>query len=209
MKVLGWCFAVGFILIIAFLFTSYQVGPVKKMRGVVLLEHIGVIKDTRSNAELIMSLKNSNEVEQFNAITAMAYRRYSPENAEALLDYLKSDKGTKRVKNIAVWALGELHTKEAKDRILAAISQYILYYNQDFKRTMRTFSKFLARSLSLCCIPLEFVFQWRLCSHQSFTPICHAASLFCNFSSASLTTFLTSFSSRFFPRSFSSGSTAL
>ena len=75
----------------------------------------GVIKDNRSNAELINSLNSSNEIEQFNAITAMAYRRYCSDNAEALLSYLKSDTGTKRVNNIAVWALGELHALEAKE----------------------------------------------------------------------------------------------
>lgn len=37
------------------------------------------------------------------------------DNAEALLNYLKSDTGTRRVKNIAVRALGELHSPEAKE----------------------------------------------------------------------------------------------
>ena len=114
-KALGWFLVVCVVLGTAFLFTSFQVGPVKKMRGILLLEYMGVIKDKRSDAELIKSLKSYDEVEQFNAITAMAYRRYSLDNAEALLDYLKSDSGTKRVKQIAVWALGELHAPEAKE----------------------------------------------------------------------------------------------
>jgi len=115
MKVLGWFFAICVMLIITVLFTSYQVGPVKKTRGIVLLEYIGLIKDERSNEELIKSLNNSDEVEQFEAIASMAQRRYSPDNVKALLSYLKSDKGTKRVRNIAVWALGELHAQEAKE----------------------------------------------------------------------------------------------
>ena len=114
-KALGWFLVVCVVLGTAFLFTSFQVGPVKKMRGILLLEYMGVIKDKRSDAELIKSLKSYDEVEQFNAITAMAYRRYSLDNAEALLDYLKSDSGTKRVKQIAVWALGELLAPEAKE----------------------------------------------------------------------------------------------
>lgn len=114
-KILGWFFGVCIMLSIAFLFTSYQVGPVIKMRGIVLLEYVGIIKDKRSNSELIKSLNSSDEVEKFDAITKMAYRRYSSDNAKALLSYLKSDTGTKRVKNIAVWALGELHAQEAKE----------------------------------------------------------------------------------------------
>lgn len=114
-KALGWLFAIFIMLIIAFLFTSYQVGPVKKTRGIVLLEYIGIIKDERSNEELIRCLKNSDEVEQFEAIAAMAQRRHSPDNVEALLNYLRSAAGTKRVRNIAVWALGELHAQEAKE----------------------------------------------------------------------------------------------
>jgi len=114
-KAIGWFFAVCILLSIAFLLTSYQVGPVKKMRATVLLEYVGIIKDKRSDAELIRSLNSGDEIEQFNAITAMAYRRYSSDNAEALLEYLKSDTSTKRVKNIAVWALGELHAPEAKE----------------------------------------------------------------------------------------------
>ena len=114
-KALGWLFAIGVMLIIAFLFTSYQVGPVKKTRGLVLLEYIGLIKDERSDEELIKCLSSSDEVEQFEAIAAMAQRKYSPENAQALLDYLRLGTGTIRVRNIAVWALGELHAKEAKE----------------------------------------------------------------------------------------------
>lgn len=119
LKAIGLIFAVCIVLSMVFLLTSYRVGPVKKMRGIVLLEYVGIIKDKSSNEELIKALNNSNEIKQFNAITAMAYRRYSPENAEALLKYLKSDTGTRRVKNIAVWALGELHALEAKDFLLS------------------------------------------------------------------------------------------
>ena len=114
-KVLGCFFAICVMLIIAFLLTSYQVGPVKKMRGIVLLEYIGLIKDERDNSELIKCLNSSDEAEQFEAIAAMAQRRYSPDNAQALLNYLRSGTGTKRVRNIAVWALGELHAQEAKE----------------------------------------------------------------------------------------------
>lgn len=125
-KALGWLFLVGIVLIFAFLFTSYQVGPVKKMRGIVLLEYVGIIKDKRSNAELIKALKSSDEVEQFNAVTAMAYRDYSPDNVKALLDYLKSGKATERMRNISVWALGELHAQEAKEFLFS------LKGNEDF-----------------------------------------------------------------------------
>lgn len=126
LKALGSLFVVGIILVTAFLFTSYQVGPVKKMRGIVLLEYVGIIKDKRSNTELINSLNRRDEVEQFNAVTAMAYRGYFHENVKALLDYLKSDIGTKRVKDIAVWALGELHAQEAKEFL------YSLKGNENF-----------------------------------------------------------------------------
>lgn len=70
-------------------------GTGQKKSGILLLEYVGVIKDKRSDAELVKALKSSDEVEQFNAISAMASRRYSSDNAEALLDYLKSDAGTK------------------------------------------------------------------------------------------------------------------
>ncbi len=126
LKALGSLFVVGIILVTAFLFTSYQVGPVKKMRGIILLEYVGIIKDKRSNTELINSLNRRDEVEQFNAVTAMAYRGYFHENVKALLDYLKSDIGTKRVKDIAVWALGELHAQEAKEFL------YSLKGNENF-----------------------------------------------------------------------------
>ena len=126
LKALGSLFVVGIILVTAFLFTSYQVGPVKKMRGILLLEYVGIIKDKRSNTELINSLNRRDEVEQFNAVTAMAYRGYFHENVKALLDYLKSDIGTKRVKDIAVWALGELHAQEAKEFL------YSLKGNENF-----------------------------------------------------------------------------
>jgi len=59
----------------------------------------------------------------------MAHRRYSSENAEALLDYLKSDAGTKRVNTIAVWALGELHAPEAKEFLFS------LKGNNDFDQS--------------------------------------------------------------------------
>ena len=125
-KVLGCFFAICVMLIIAFLLTSYQVGPVKKMRGIVLLEYIGLIKDERDNSELIKCLNSSDEAEQFEAIAAMAQRRYSPDNAQALLNYLRSGTGTKRVRNIAVWALGELHAQEAKELL------YSLKGNKNF-----------------------------------------------------------------------------
>ena len=125
-RALGFLFVICIILIIAFLLTSYQVGPVKKMRGIVLLEYVGIIKDKRSNAELIKSLNSSDEVKQFNAITAMASREYSSDNVEALLNYLKSDSSTKRVKDIAIWALGELHAQEAKEFL------YSLKGNENF-----------------------------------------------------------------------------
>jgi hypothetical protein len=125
-KALGWFFIVCIVLGAAFLFTSFQVGPVKKMRGILLLEYIGVIKDKRSDEELIKSLKSSDEVEQFNAVTAIAHRNYTSGNAEALLDYLNSDTGTLRVKQFAVWALGELHATEAKEFL------YSLRGNEDF-----------------------------------------------------------------------------
>ena len=117
-KALVWLFVVGIVLSIIFS-SSYQVGPVKKNRGIALLEYVGVIKDKRSNEELIKSLSSSSEIEQFNAITAMAHRSYYSENAEALVSYLNSDTGTRRVKNIAVWALGELHAQEAKELLQA------------------------------------------------------------------------------------------
>ena len=98
------------------------------MRGKVLLEYAGIIKDKRSNAELIEALNSPDEIEQFNTITAMAHRRYSSDNAEALLDYLKSDVGTRRVKNIAVWALGELHALEAREFL------YSLKGNENFEQ---------------------------------------------------------------------------
>ena len=85
------------------------------MRRIVLLEYVRIIKDKRSNTELINSLNSQDEVEQFNAITAMAQRDYFYENVKALLNYLKSDSGTKREKDIAVWALRELHAQEAKE----------------------------------------------------------------------------------------------
>ena len=125
-RALVWLFVICTILIITILLSSYQVGPVKKMRGIALLEYVGIIKDKRSNSELIKSLNSSDEVEQFNAITAMAYRRYSSDNAKALLSYLKSDTGTRRVKNIAVWALGELHAQKAKELL------YSLKSNENF-----------------------------------------------------------------------------
>ena len=125
-KALGWFSAICVMLILALLLTSYQVGPVKKMRGIVLHEYIGVIKDERSNEELIKSLNSRDEVEQFEAITAMAQRKYFPDNVQELLNYLKSDKGTKRVRNIAVWALGELHAQEAKELL------YSLRGNENF-----------------------------------------------------------------------------
>jgi len=128
-KALGWFLIVCIVLGTAFLFTSFQVGPVKKMRGILLLEYVGIIKDKRSNAELIKALHNPDEVEQFNAITAMAYRNYSPDNAEALLNYLKSDTGTIRVRQIAVWALGELHAPEAEEFL------YSLKGNNDFDQS--------------------------------------------------------------------------
>ena len=128
-KALGWFLIVCFVLGLVFLFTSFQVGPVKKMRGILLLEYVGVIKDKRSDVELIKALESNDEVEQFNAISAMAYRSYSPDNAEALLEYLKSDSGTKRVKQIAVWALGELHAPEAKEFL------YSLKDNKDFDQS--------------------------------------------------------------------------
>jgi hypothetical protein len=128
-KALGWFLIVCFVLGLVFLFTSFQVGPVKKMRGILLLEYVGVIKDKRSDVELIKALESNDEVEQFNAITAMAYRSYSSDNAEALLEYLKSDSGTKRVKQIAVWALGELHAPEAKEFL------YSLKDNKDFDQS--------------------------------------------------------------------------
>jgi len=118
-KALVWLFVVGAVVSIVFLLSSYQVGPVKKMRGIALLEYVGVIKDKRSNEELIKSLSSGNEIEQFNAITAMAHRRYHSDNAEALVSYLESDAGTRRVKNIAVWAVGELHALEAKELLYA------------------------------------------------------------------------------------------
>ncbi len=108
--------------------TSYKVGPVKKFRGVVLLEYFGILKDKRSNTELIQALQSSDEKEQLNAITAMAYREHSLENVEALLGYLKSDKVTPRMKNIAIWALGELHAQEAKEFL------YSLRGNEDFEQ---------------------------------------------------------------------------
>ena len=49
----------------------------------------------------------------------MAHRSYYSENAEVLVSYLNSDTGTRRVKNIAVWALGELHAQEAKELLQA------------------------------------------------------------------------------------------
>jgi hypothetical protein len=128
-RALGWLLVVSLVLGTAFLFTSFQVGPVKKMRGVLLLEYVGVIKDKRSDGELIKALRSSDEIEQFNAITAMSYRSYSPDNAQALLDYLMSDAGTNRVKQIAVWALGELHAPEAKEFL------YSLKGNQDFDQS--------------------------------------------------------------------------
>ena len=114
-KVVGWGIVVCIVLGTMFFLSSMQVGPVNKMRAVLLLEYVGIIKDKRSDAELIKSLKSYDEVEQFNAVTAMAYRKYTSGNAEALLDYLRSDTGTKRVKQFAVWALGELHAPEAKE----------------------------------------------------------------------------------------------
>lgn len=110
----------------AFLFTPYQVGPVKKLRGIALLEYVGLIKDKRSNPELIKALNSSDETEQLNAITAMAYREYSKDNIEALLDYLKSGSVSKRMKYFAVWALGELQAQEAKEFL------YSLRGNENF-----------------------------------------------------------------------------
>lgn len=114
-KTLGWLFVIGVILLIIILFIPYRVGPVEKPLGRVILEYTGIFKDKRSNVELIKSLNSSDEAEQLNAITAMAYRSSSSDNVEALMSYLKSDKATKRMKDIAVWALGELHAQEAKE----------------------------------------------------------------------------------------------
>lgn len=113
LKLLGWLFVLCSALVILFSLTSYQVGPVKKMRGIMLLEYTGILKDKRNNAELIKSLNSTDEVKQLDAVLAMAHRDYFSENAKALLDYLKSDSASKRMKNIAVWALGELRAQEA------------------------------------------------------------------------------------------------
>ncbi|MGD9346201.1 MAG: hypothetical protein PVH84_10085 [Candidatus Aminicenantes bacterium] len=128
-KVILWGVFVCIVLGTLFFLSSMQVGPVKKMRGILLLEYVGIIKDKRSDAELILSLKSYDEVEQFNAVTAIAHRRYNSENALALLDYLRSDTGTKRVKQFAVWALGELHAPEAKAHLCS------LRGNMDFNQS--------------------------------------------------------------------------
>lgn len=114
-KIILWLILIGIMLGFLFFLSPMRIGPVKKMRGIVMLEYMGLIKDSRTNAELRTALKSEDEVEQFNAVSAMAYREYSPENAAALLTYLKSGRGTRRVNNIAVWALGELHAIEAKE----------------------------------------------------------------------------------------------
>jgi len=128
-KVILWGIVVCLVLGTLFFTSSMRVGPVKKMRGILLLEYVGIIKDKRSDLELIQALESRDEVEQFNAVTAIAHKRYTPENAEALLDYLRSDMGTKRVKQFAVWVLGELHAPEAKEYLSS------LRGNKNFDRT--------------------------------------------------------------------------
>jgi hypothetical protein len=54
-------------------------------------------------------------------LAGMAYRKYSPENAAALEEHLKSGRGTRQVNHIAVWASGELHAHEAKEYLQTLI----------------------------------------------------------------------------------------
>jgi len=127
-RVIGWILIICVLIVLVISFTPYRVGPVQKLRGKVFLEYVGIIKDKRSNSELIEALKSRNEVEQMNAITAMAYRSYSSQNAHALLEYLNIESVSNRMKNIAVWALGELHALEAKDYL------YSLRGNENFSQ---------------------------------------------------------------------------
>jgi hypothetical protein len=120
-KIILWLILIGIMLGFLFFLSPMRIGPVKKMRGVVMLEYMGLIKDPRSNTELRLALKSPDEVEQFNAVSAIAYREYTAENAAALLEYIKSGRGTRRVNNIAVWALGELHAHEAKEYLQTLI----------------------------------------------------------------------------------------
>lgn len=52
-EIIGGLIAVGILLFIAVMFSSYPAGPVKKKVGEVLLDFFSITKDKRSNAELI------------------------------------------------------------------------------------------------------------------------------------------------------------
>lgn len=56
---------------------------------------------------------------QYDAVLAMAYRGHSSPNIRALINYTKSEETSVEMKDIAVWALGELRAYEARKFLLS------------------------------------------------------------------------------------------
>ena len=119
LEIIGGLIAVGILLFIAVMFSSYPAGPVKKKVGEVLLDFFSITKDKRSNAELIQSMDSFDVEVQYDAVLAMAYRGYSSPNIRALINYTKAEETSVEMKDIAVWALGELRAYEARKFLLS------------------------------------------------------------------------------------------
>lgn len=117
-KIIGFLTLLGSLLFISAMFIPYPSTLVHKPVGDVLLKYFGFVKDKRSGAELARALESPKIEDRYGAVTSMAYRGDSPENAAALIGFIQAETPSPGMKNLAVWALGEMRAREARAFLL-------------------------------------------------------------------------------------------
>ncbi len=119
-------------IIILFLVSPYDIGPVKEFRFLYYMKELGILKDHRPPEVLINLLQSEDIRVQVDAMMTMA-RKEKPDKKiiEMLRQYIDG-KAPYSLKNIAIYALGELRVKETLPQLQTRIGD-MRYDQQEIK----------------------------------------------------------------------------
>jgi len=80
--------------------------------------NFGIIKTTDDNLPVLEQLKSQSYISQFDAILEIKNGKKNRENVKGLIDYIEFSATYPNMKEMAVWALGEMREKSALDFLI-------------------------------------------------------------------------------------------
>lgn len=125
-KLIFWSFGLIFVLL---LLAPVRLGPVMDFRIMHILRETGVLKDNRTPEQLISALESPDIRVEVDAIMVMSRQQNPDPRIVKILRQFIDTQAPYSLKNLAIYALGELRVKEAMPQLQSRLKDD--RYNQE------------------------------------------------------------------------------